>query len=49
MTHDEQRAVKDKERETDRYTNTAAKYTAVVKNQHTREKWADAEKRSVDL
>jgi hypothetical protein len=27
--------------------HTAAKYTAVVKNQRTTEKWAQAEKRSV--
>jgi len=29
------------------HKHTTEKYTAVVKNQHTSEKWAHAEKRSV--
>jgi hypothetical protein len=31
------------------HKHTAEKYTAVVKNQHTAEKWAHAEKRSADF
>jgi hypothetical protein len=32
---------------TEIHKHTAAKYSTVVKNQHTAEKWAQAEKRSV--
>jgi hypothetical protein len=34
---------------TEKHKHTAAKHSAVVKNQHTSEKWAQAEKRSVDF
>jgi hypothetical protein len=34
---------------TEKQEHAAAKYRAVVKNQHTTEKWAHAEKRSRDF
>jgi hypothetical protein len=34
---------------TEKQEHTAAKYGEVVKNQHTAEKWAHAEKRSRDF
>jgi hypothetical protein len=34
---------------TEKQKHTAAKYKTVVKNQHTTEKWTQAEKRSVDF
>jgi hypothetical protein len=34
---------------TQKHEYTAAKYRTLVKNRHTAEKWAQAEKRSVDF
>jgi hypothetical protein len=47
MTHDEQRTVEDTDTQT--HKHTAEKYRTVFKNQHSAEKWAQAEKRSVDF
>ena len=54
-THDDRQRTKNsgwqRHSETSRETQsyTAAKHNTVVKNQHWAEKWADAEKRTVDF
>ncbi len=54
VKHDKQRTVDDngdtvRQAQQNREAHTTAKHSTVVKNQHTAEKWANAEKRTVDF